>query len=248
MTWLTNECADTVALFWSLSGEPESFPRSLERPLALALPVALVKLPRLQLKDIENWLLHRDVPFSFHCQSRYVRGCLVACGGKGIIFVDGTDPIDQIRVTLAHEIAHFLLDYWLPRCRAIQNLGASIVEVLDGIRPPSIEERVHSLLVGLQIGIHTNLLERGHNDADLNTIWHIEDKADKIAVALLAPPDTVLQQSDLSAKSFQERKDSIVSTLTSEFGLPTAIAEAYGVSLLSAIGKGPSWAESLSLH
>ena len=90
--WLDNESQDAVDLFWRSAGAFEDFPRTLERPLALALPVALVKLPRLRLKDVEHWLKARSIPFSFNCQSRAMHGCLVAFAGQGVIFVDGADP------------------------------------------------------------------------------------------------------------------------------------------------------------
>jgi hypothetical protein len=248
MIWLTNECSDAVNLFWRLSGGMENFPRSLERSLALALPVALVKLPHLQLKSIEHWLRCRQVSYSFDCQSRYVRGCLVAYGGKGIIFVDGADPIEELRFSLAHEIAHFLMDYWLPRGKAFKNFGPSIVEVMDGHRNPTIEERIRSVIGGIRIGLHTDLLERGSDGPGLDAIWQIEDKADKVALALLADPEDVIQSVDLSASMFQQRKEAIVAALRSRFGLPDQVADVYGKELLIAFGKGPSWTETLGLR
>ena len=108
--WLTSSEQEAVDLFWKLCGEKEPFPRNLERPLALALPVALIKLPQLKLKDIENWIKKHGLTFTFECDYRFVRGCLIAHAGQGILFIDGTDPIDEQRFTLAHEIAHFLID------------------------------------------------------------------------------------------------------------------------------------------
>src|SRR5712692_3347921 len=106
--WLDTVGQDAINLFWKLSGDIETYPRNLERSLAFALPVVLVKLPHLRLWDIERWLQARGVGYQFNCQSRAVCGCLVAFGGKGMIFVDGSDPDDERRFTLAHEIAHFM--------------------------------------------------------------------------------------------------------------------------------------------
>jgi Zn-dependent peptidase ImmA (M78 family) len=248
MIWLTNESADAVELFWSLAGEYESFPRTLEHPLALALPVALVKLPQLQLIDVENWLQRRLIPYTFDCVNRSIYGCLVAYSGKGIIFIDGVNSVDQLRFTIAHEIAHFLLDYWLPRRKAIQYLGASIVEVMDGLRSPSVKERLHSIMSEIPIGIHTNLLERNSDSDDLSTIWRMEDSADKVALALLAPPSEVLKDSDLSAGKFQQRWGSMIFILQRKYGLPEVIAKTYSLNLLNAVGKGQSWIESLGLR
>ncbi|HZQ09243.1 MAG TPA: ImmA/IrrE family metallo-endopeptidase [Anaerolineae bacterium] len=35
-----------------------------------------------------------------------------------MIFLDGSDPANEQRITVAHEIAHFLVDYQMPRARA----------------------------------------------------------------------------------------------------------------------------------
>lgn len=47
--------------FWSLVGRTEPFPRSLESSVGWALPLAIVKLPRLGLSELQRWLLKRDI-------------------------------------------------------------------------------------------------------------------------------------------------------------------------------------------
>lgn len=244
--WLDNESQEIIDSFWRLAGEQEVFPRTLERSISLALPVALVKLPRLDLSTIENWLLRRNVQYLFDCENRAVRGCLVAFGGKGIVFVDGTDSLSELRYTVAHETAHFLIDYWYPRNKASIKYGPSIIEVFDGLREPSIDERVYSIINGTLKGLFTNLMDRKSQN-ELDETWHIENKADKVALALLAPPEAVYKVADISSRSFAERKQEIVSALISTFGLTEYIASSYGTDLLKLIGRGPSWAESLRL-
>jgi hypothetical protein len=245
--WIDNESQDVIRLFWQLAGEVEDFPRSLERAISLALPVAIVKLPRLGLLDIERWLRMRQVPdFTFNSQNRKVRGCLVAFGGLGVIFVDGSDPLNELRYTTAHEAAHFLLDYWLPRQKAQQKLGLEILEAMDGLRPPNPNERIYALLNQIKIGLQTNLLERdGASALDAILTWKIEDRADKLALALLAPPETVLASCDLSAATFPVRQEAVINCLVNSFGLPPSVASGYSLELLHHIGKGPTWTESL---
>jgi|ERR1051325_3807508 hypothetical protein len=84
--WLDNASKEAVDRFWQLCGETELFPRNLERSVALALPLSVIKLPRLKLNHIENWLTQHSVNFSFGCKTRAVRGCLVAFKGDGLIF------------------------------------------------------------------------------------------------------------------------------------------------------------------
>lgn len=247
--WLDNAGQELVDEFWRKCGEVEPYPRSLERSLALATPVALVKLPRLKLLDIEMWLQRRGVPFRFECESRLVRGCLVAYRGQGMIFVDGADPEDERRFTLAHEIGHFLMDYWQPRQVAIEKLGPAIIDVVDGVRPPTVSERVSALLASVPLRVYTDLMERDKRLDDLSgALWQVEDQADRIALALLAPPEVVCAQADMSARSYKERHDVLTTLLRAEFGLPIVIANSYSHSLLRAAGRGRSWLESLRLR
>ncbi len=63
--------------FWRLAGKTESFPRSLEIPMAWALPVAIVKLPHLALEEIDRWLKEHGVLIDLRTPNRAVRACLV---------------------------------------------------------------------------------------------------------------------------------------------------------------------------
>jgi hypothetical protein len=246
--WLDNLSREAINLFWRRCGETELFPRNLERSVALALPVTLVKQPRLMLHGIERWIEERGRQFSFNCRSRAVRGCLIAYGGQGFIFVDGADPDDERRFTIAHELGHFIVDYWLVREEAISKFGERIIEVFDGLRPPGVTERMHALLIGARLGVYTRLMERnGVGGGDQAEVWNVEDRADRVALALLAPPEEVLSMVDTSAATFAERQATMTCTLHELFGLPGAVASSYADSLLLSIGRGPSWVESLRL-
>ena len=117
-----------------------------------ALPLAVVKLPRLGLADLRSWLRDRGIDICPDLRHRPLRACLVARAGQGFVFVDGADPYDEQRLSLAHEIAHYLRDYWIPRERALAALGDDIADVLDGRRQPSTEERLAGVLRGVRVG------------------------------------------------------------------------------------------------
>jgi hypothetical protein len=244
--WLDDASQQVVDEFWRRCRESEAFPRRLERPLALALPVALVKLPRLRLQDIERWLRRRGLAFAFGCDSRAVRGCLLAHAGQGLLFVDGADPDDEQRFTIAHETAHFLVDYWLPRIRAAARLRPEAAEVMDGVRPATITERVHAVLGSVPIGPYWSLMER-NLAADTAELWEAENRADRVAAALLAPPQAVLPLIDLAVGPFARRLNQVENVLREGFGLPGPVAAGYGRALLVAAGRGPSWVEALGL-
>ena len=245
--WLDSSGQELVETFWRRCGEMEGFPRSLERPLALALPVALIKLPRLRLQAIESWVRSRGIAFEFGCKSRAVRGCLIAHAGHGLLFVDGADPEDERRFTVAHEIAHFLTDYWLLRTKAIQELGPGGIELMDGLRPPTVSERIRALLGSARIGAYQSLMERGESQ-DEATVWDIENRADRVALSLLAPPEEVLPLLNLTNSHYNHRLTGTEAVLRGRFGLPEPAARAYGQSLLHTIGKGASWVETLGLR
>jgi len=244
--WLDNASQEAVDRFWQQCGELEPFPRTLEKSVSLALPVAIVKIPYLKLHVIENWLARCGVPYSFDCRSRAVRGCLIAYGGHGAIFVDGSDPADEQRFTIAHELGHFISDYLMVRETAVSKFGEIITDVLDGLRRPTVTERVHAALISTSLVIYTNLMERDETSNSAHPgVWKIEDRADRIALALLAPPEEVLEIADTSENNFQQRHQTMISVMNEHFGLPIQIADAYAWSLLDSVGRGPSWVETL---
>jgi hypothetical protein len=128
---------------------------------------------------------------------------------------------------------------------ALAKFGAKIIEVFDGLRLPSVTERVHALLAGTSLGVYTNLMERDEASALARSeVWDIEDRADRVALALVAPPEVVVAATDTSAANFEQRQTIMTGVLQARFGLPEPIAAAYARSLLEEIGRGPSWVEA----
>jgi hypothetical protein len=246
--WLDGASQAVVERFWRQGSGDEYYPRDIERAVPLALPVALVKVPSLELSGVEDWLAWRGGTFRFNCRSRSVRGCLLAYGGRGFIFVDAADPEDERRFTIAHEAAHFLSDYLLLRERACAKFGPRIAEVFDGRRTPTVGERVGALLTGATLGVYTKLMERDEAGAAGGAVYRIEDRADRVALGLLAPPEEVLAEIDTSLPTFAARHESVSRLLRRRFGLPAPAADAYARSLLESVGRGASWVESLRLR
>jgi hypothetical protein len=75
-------------------------------------------------------------------------------------------------------------------------------------------------------------------------VWIIEDRADRVALALLAPPEVVLKMADVSAESFEKREEELTTMLKTQFGLPSSSAIVYAKQLLNSLGRGPSWTET----
>lgn len=243
--FLDQTSQDAIEEFWRNAGRHQEFPVQFERAIAFALPIAVVKVPHLRLIDIESWLQRRQTRFSFDTRTRAVRGCLVAYAGKGVIFIDACDPLNEQRLTLAHEVAHFMLDYSRPRSNAIAKLGSAVTAALDGLRPPTLDERVNAILTGVPLNLYWHLIERNSSgEAGNDIVWQIETRADKMAMVLLAPPAQVLARADLNAPAYEDRFESVLTVLTQVFDLPGPMAGQYAHGLLEAVRKGPSWIES----
>lgn len=247
MTYIDNASQEAVSLLWARCGGDANFPRNISSKVELGLPVTIVPLLRLTLRAVEQWLGERKIPFRFMCHSRAVRGCLIAFGGRGLIFVDSADSPDEQRFTVAHEAAHFLIDYWLPRQRAMEKFGEGIAQVFDGQRPATVEERFDALLENIHVGVYTDLMER--DPAAVNPeVSEVENRADSIAVTLLAPMDDVLSVVQVSGeRSYESRVKTMRAALSERFGLPEAVAQSYCKFLLEITGQGPSWAERVGL-
>lgn len=240
--WLNNEEQDLLRDFWRRAGALEPYPRRLESPLSFALPVALVKLPHLTLRAVENWIRARRADFAFTVTDRAICGCMVANRGAGFIFVDGSDPEDEIRFTIAHEIGHFLADVLRPRQKAEATLGAHIREVLDGERPPTAVERIGAAWTGASLGVQVDFLERGGSTLQALATWKVESRADRIGLALLAPPDEL--QESLDGVAPGRKQEHLIALLRSRYGLPQTPAHRYAEQLLSQSGRTWSIADA----
>ncbi len=243
--WLRN----VVDRFWIAAGEMEPFPRRLEGPVAWALPLAIFKVPRLCVQDVERRLAESGITFRVATQDRVLHGCLVAFGGKGIVFLDGGDPDDELRFSLAHEVGHFLVDYIWPRDRALKRLGPAIAEVLDGRRRPTLAERVDAVLGDAPIGVHTHLMDRlTSGEVGCGRISGAEHRADRLALELLAPEEEVFRLLGLELRSAeQNRERQLALLLERRFGLPPLVAREYSRFLIGVGRRPPSVREWLEI-
>lgn len=240
----------TAERFWLDAGSPVSLPRNIERAAICALPLGIVLLPRLRLSDLVSWMERRALQCPFLGSERLLRGCLIAYGGQGLIIINGQDPEDEKRFTVAHEVAHFILDYLDIRKRVADSLGVSALEVLDGRRLPTFEERANAVLSSATIGVHTHLMDRTQ-DGDIfqGTVLKAENDADLLALELLAPAKEVWARLPVKTRSsFRELMEYATRILKEEFGLPNTVAKPYAYQLVDSLTGGPSIREWLGLR
>jgi hypothetical protein len=221
-----------AATFWRLAGgDDERFPRDMRAAVARAFPLSPVHLPDLRVSGAVAWLTAQGIRCTMDTIDRPLHACLVAHAGAGIAFLDAQDDQAQQRFSLAHELAHFLRDYWEPRRHAMEQYGEGVLEVFDGTRPPRPEERVQSLLAQVPTGFRITMQER---DPDGITAGHeadeVELNADQLALQLVAPEAVVLDAMERVPRA--ERRAAVQVLLIDRFDLPGQLAQRYAEVLV----------------
>jgi Zn-dependent peptidase ImmA (M78 family) len=236
--------------FWKRAGGNGAFPCDISGAVNLVLPIDIVSLSELSVIKIQNWLIARKVFLDLEIDDRLLHGFIIISKGSGFIFVNGTDTEEERRYTIAHEVSHFLLDYKLPRELAVKKLGESILEVLDGYREPTLEERIDGTLTSVTIKPYTHLLEKtGDGTFDSMNIQNSENNADALALELLAPSTNVIKDTNPArAKiSFYDFKNKCYLILRSKYLIPDSIAETYSSKLAYLATGAPSLVSRLGL-
>jgi hypothetical protein len=147
--------------------------------------------------------------------------------------IDGSDGDCEQRFSIAHELAHFLRDYWRLRQRIWKRLGAEALEVMDGKRSPTNQERLHALLRNVPLGFHLHLMERDSEGNPLSaSIVRAESDADRLAYELLAPAEHVLAD-------VPSGKQALIQRLRDFYGLPGIQASHYAGVLLPSVQSDP---------
>lgn len=155
----------------------------------------MVHLPRLSIASAQEWLQDKGIDNALSVPDRELRGCLVAHRGHGFIFLDGTLTPDDERVTLAHEIAHFLRHYERPRNAALQTVGPGVLQAVDGDRPFTPAERVAGVLREVPLGVYQHALGRDGRGRPNTYTLQLETEADLLGFELLAPSRRVEESS-----------------------------------------------------
>lgn len=226
--------AELAGAFWARARQEEPFPRNLRQAIARAVPLSVVFLPKLSVRAVLQWLAKSGLVCELPGKDRPLRACLVARSGHGVALIDGSDGESEQRFSIGHELAHFLRDYWSVRRRILKRLGGDALQVLDGERAPTPQERFHALLRDVTLGFHLHLMERDDDgNPPASSIAQAELDADRLAYELLAPAEHVLG-------NFDRRKfEQLVHRLGDFYGLPGAQARDYAEILLPPMRTDP---------
>jgi len=213
--------------------------RDIEAAVAWSAPLAVVALPNLDARRARGWLAERGVRLDDGDADRPLGGLLLAARGVGIVFFDGTlEPADR-RFTVAHELGHFLLDYLEPRERVLRE-APSLLEVVDGWRPPTRAERAQAVLARVPIGLHAHLLDRDVHGAAVPDVEAAEDAASQFALEVLAPWSATVDAARAMVgdrrSPYGELLAEVTARLADQFALPVNRAAVRAAATLEALG------------
>ncbi|MFL5788101.1 MAG: ImmA/IrrE family metallo-endopeptidase [Flavisolibacter sp.] len=229
--------------FWKQTGQQWIAPYDINCAVSLLLPIDIVSLCELSLEKVDQWLSQRGIKIPIDINDRYLHGFVLVSQGNGFIFINGTDTEEERRYTVAHEVSHFILDYKILRDEAVRKLGTVVLDVLDGLREPTVEERISGLLKDVIVRPFTHLLEKEGDGSFKNSrIFDSENRADTLALELLAPHDEITHailkgNVKISFPAFHEK---CIDLLVNKYRLPLPIAEQYSKRLAYSVTGGPS--------
>jgi len=209
--------------FWRDALVPERFPRDLHTAIPRALPLSVLTIADLSLGKLRDWLGNTGIICELKNRDRRLRAGLFARNGKGIAFLDGADSPEEQRFSLAHELAHFLRDYWKRRRQVEMRLGHAALEVFDGHRFPRPGERLQSLLHFTPIRFYLHLLDRDSDGKPANAaIDQVEEDADRLAFEVLAPGRHIVG----NVANWRD-SNTLLGALVSDYGFPSHQASSY---------------------
>jgi hypothetical protein len=238
----TSDAALIASEFWKSTGVPDQFPRDLDKFIPLHTRATIVEQPSLTYRTVTQWLARHNVPVYIPNSTANLMGFMIADRGGGRIFVCSTDPPDERRFTLAHELSHLLLHYFRPRQQVIAALGPSAIAALNGERAPTIAELAAATLAGVRFGPHVHLLPRGVSYAGKMT--RVEADTDELAVELVAPRSVRVRVAETEAFRNASRAGRLA-LLADTFGVPSACFDRlFGYELPQHAG----WVQLLAKH
>ncbi len=220
--WVT----ELAKRFWTHQ-EVVPFPRDLRATIGWLENLHCLEVPRLTLDDAIQRFHQLGIPAKHNGPNRPLAGCFAGYREMAVICVDSTLADSELRFTVAHELAHYLRDYLAPRERAKQRLGLRALEVLDGKRPATANERLAAIFRGVTLECHTHFLERDKWGNPTSEESHAsEDAADWLAFELLAPCEHLVNDR-------YSTPESLFAALISKYGFSVHQAAKYVTILLT---------------
>lgn len=225
--------------FWSLTGIVPDYPCDMEYAALAAFALPTVAIEALDIAKARGWAQRYAIPIGFPTRNRPLCGCLLANARAGVILIDATDPPDEQRYTIAHESSHFLLECWRPLRQAEEAFGKAIIDVLEGRRLPTLDERLEAMLNDLPLRLVGHLMERPETGLPTVSVLDAEDRADRLALELLAPLQRLveLMRQSEAPRGYRSRLSYLEGVLCDVYGVPADPAMAYSKYILKTLGE-----------
>lgn len=247
-----NAIKELATNFWK--GMKVSYPIQysfLEGAAFAKYPVNITRLNKLTLSKVIDWLSKHNCSCESIEEDKSLFGLLFMQKGHAFIFLDGTSEIRESLFTLAHELAHYIIEIEHPKRLAVNIYGSQIEDVFDGKRVSTVAEQVSVITSQIDIQPYINLLEKEEMDGISRIkVWEAESSADILALELIAPEDVV--KKTLNSLRIQIRfydlKEKLPELLSTYFYLPESISHTYATALCYKWCRGgPSFSDWLGL-
>lgn len=245
-----NFILETAQDFWESARVPRSVPADLETACQRALPLSLISMSELSIQKVFEWSRKLGLDVRTPTVNRPLHAMLWAFKGHGFLFVNASDSFEDRLFSMAHESAHFILDYQMVRQRATKTVGPEVCNALDGERIASLDERIHGALQGISVQPHTHLLARTSDGLIQSaSVLLSESMADHLAFELLAPSEAAFKvfSSALERTTRDAAEAMLCAQLQENFGFPPRAAKTYAAIIRDRTFPGRSISEWLSL-
>lgn len=210
-----------AAAFWEPIPERTSFPRDLERYLPLHYQASIETLSGLTVQRVHEWLSAIGFAPTNPQKNRRLDGCIIAQKGHAILFIDDALSLDQRRMIVAHETAHYWIDYELPRRRMKMRFGDDSVKILDQERTAETVEILMATAAGAPIQAFYHYHFKDHKQET-----EVEQRANTLACLLMAPRREVLARAK-KCQMTREDESNWLKLLHQDFGMPENWARGY---------------------
>ncbi|MFT3883293.1 MAG: ImmA/IrrE family metallo-endopeptidase [Gemmatales bacterium] len=210
-----------AATFWEPIPERNSFPRDVERYLPIHYAASIESMQGLTTQRAYEWLSAKGFARSEPPNNRRLDGCIIAQKGHAVLFIDSALSVDERRMIVAHETAHFWIDYELPRRRMKLRYGERGLQLLDQESPAETVEVLMSTAMGapIQAFYHYQFKEQKQET-------EVEQRANTLACLLIAPRKEVIARAR-TRHIAREDKLKWLELLHQAFGVPENWARGY---------------------
>ena len=235
--------------FWTRAGRPVRYPVDISYAAICALEVSIHMIADLTPAAATDFFRRDGSRGATAFGQRAMHGC-IAFGPRGAtIMVEQKDAEDERRFTIAHEVAHYILEVRRHHRLAEQRVGGDFVGILYGLREATPTERIDAWLNNVRSTPTAHFMDRTPDGGyGCGRSPEAECSADRLALEILAPrAEMVRAVLDCRKLPFRNPVDATQRFAEQRFGLPSEVAGPYASRIAWELTGGPSTAERFGL-